>query len=300
MKNRKLAIISILLAATFAGLTGVFSKFALQTIPPIVLAFFRFFLGSLFITPFLYRERKILIKPSGFVLFLTLLMVINPIVYTFGVGLTTVTISQTLFSAVPLLTAFFSFLFLKEIIHKQKFIGIIIGFIGTLIIIVLPVFGKSAFSGNFTGNVLVTISAFCLAIYSVQTKKIHQQYSPLYLTALFIYATAFIAGILSIPQFISHPALLIHTPLLGWIGTLYIGTFGILFFLLYQYAIKYGSPIIASTTNYLSPAVAFLSSSIFLGERLTLGFLIGVMFTLAGVYMVTIGKFSFPKFKNQS
>jgi len=49
--------------------------------------------------------------------------------------------------------------------------------------------------------------------------------------------------------------------------------------------------MIASTTNYLSPIVAFLVAFILLGERLTPGFIIGAFFALLGVYTITIGKF---------
>ncbi len=207
-----------------------------------------------------------------------------------GVLCSTATIGQILFSAVPILTALASFLFIKERIGLRKIIGVSIGFLGTVFIILLPVIGKhTAFNGNLLGNMLVFISAICLAWYSVLSKKFHTHYSPLYLTALFIYLTALTNGLLAIPELLANYNFLNTIPFLGWIGVLYVGTFGILFFLLYQYAVKHGSPIIASTLNYLSPVVAFVVASILLGERLTGGFIAGALLALLGVYIVTVG-----------
>jgi drug/metabolite transporter (DMT)-like permease len=254
-----------------------------------LLTFLRFFLGSIIITPFLVKEGK-MTKPSVRVVLLSFIMVLNTIAYSFGIRLTTATIGQILFSAIPILTALASFLFIKERIGLRKIIGVSIGFLGTVFIILLPVIGKhTAFNGNLLGNMLVFISAICLAWYSVLSKKFHTHYSPLYLTALFIYLTALTNGLLAIPELLANYNFLNTIPFLGWIGVLYVGTFGILFFLLYQYAVKHGSPIIASTSNYLSPVVAFVVASILLGERLTGGFIAGALLALLGVYIVTVG-----------
>lgn len=295
MTERKKAVISIILAAIFTGGTGVASKFALRDFSPITFTFLRFLIGSICVTPFLLKEGKTK-KPTLAVLFLSLMMVLNPSFYTFGIRLTTVTVSQTLFASVPILTVFLAYFIIREEIPLRKAVGVAIGFIGTIIIILLPVVNKySAFSGNFIGNLFVSVSVTCLAFYSVLTKKLQDRYTPIYLTSLFIYLTAILNGFLALPEILSKPNFLTNIHLVGWLGLLYAGSFGVSFFLLYQYAIKHGSPVIASTSGYLSPIFAFIFAFFLLGEQLTSGFIIGSAFALVGVYLVTIPDRSFLK-----
>lgn len=293
MTDKKLAIIFILLAAFCAGGTAPFAKVAMHTIPPMTFIFFRFFLGSLVISVFLYKERKSFVKPTLIVTLLTLIQVVNPIIYTYGVRLTTATISQIVFSTVPIMTAILTFFLFKDKLPLQKIIGIVIGFIGAMIIIFLPVLeAHSVFSGNLLGNFFIVISAICLTVYSIFSKRFHKVYSPLYLTAYFIYITAFISGLLAIPELIKYPSFWYETPLMGWIGVLYAGIIGVLFFLFYQYAVKYGTPTIASVTNYVSPVITFLFAAVLLGERLTFGFMVGALFAFVGVFLVSGKQFS--------
>ncbi len=287
--NKKLAIVFILLAAFCAGGTSPFSKVALHTVPPMIFTFFRFLLGSFVITIVLYKEKVAIPKPTFAVTLLTMIQVINPIIYTYGVRLTTATISQTLFSATPILTAIIAYFIIQDRLPFQKIIGIAIGFIGTLIIVFLPIIGThSAFNGNLLGNIYVSVAVVCLAVYSVLSKQFQKTYSPLWLTAYFIYITTCVSGILAIPEFVKNHAFWTSTTLLGWSGVMYAGCIGILFFLFYQYAIKYGSPTIASVSNYLSPVVAFFVASLLLGEKLTIGFVIGALLALFGVFLVTM------------
>ncbi len=287
VSEKKKAIISIIIASLCSGGTGIASKFALHDISPVTFTFLRFFIGSIVITPLLLKEGKI-IKPTFFVILISFLMVINPSIYTFGIHLTSVTIGQTLFSATPIATALFAFLIYKQTFTLRKTIGIFLGFIGAIIIILLPVIeSHSAFSGNFLGNLFICVSVVSLALYSVLTKKLQDTFSPIYLTALFIYSTAIVNFFLAIPEIIQKPAFLTSISVSGWLGLIYAGSFGIFFFLFYQYAIKHGSAVIASTSNYLSPVVAFLVAFFLLSERLTTGFVIGAIFALVGVYLTT-------------
>lgn len=294
MKSHQYAFLAIILAAIFTGANGAFSKLALHIIPPITFTFFRFLLGSFVITPFFLIDKTRRNKPTLQVILLSLIMVINTTAFAFGIHLTTATVGQTLFAGVPILTALISYMFLKHVIGIKKTIGVSIGFIGTLLIIVLPVLQKHvAFSGNLTGNLLIFTSSVCLAVYSILSKQFHQKYSPTYLTAVFIYMTALANGVLAIPELFSHYQWISHTSISNWIGLVYSGSFGVLFFLLYQAAVKHGSALMASTINYLSPITAFIFAFLLLGEKVTGGFILGAILVLIGVFFVTLS--SLPK-----
>ena len=66
----------------------------------------------------------------------------------------------------------------------------------------------------------------------------------------------------------------------------------ILYYFLYQFAIKKASPIVTSMIFYLQPAVAYVWSYFLLAERLTPEFVIGTGLTLFGVWLTTSNKSS--------
>ena len=71
-------------------------------------------------------------------------------------------------------------------------------------------------------------------------------------------------------------------------STFYVGIFGgAVYYLLYQYAIKHGTPLIASMTMYLQPTATFLWAFFLLSERLTIGIVIGGLLAIGGAWMVT-------------
>lgn len=293
MNNRKLAVISIILAGIFFGGNSVFSKIALHTAPPLTFTFLRFLVGSFAITPFLLKEKGRKNRPTVPILLLSLIQVANVTFFSLGVRLTTAVISQTLYTAAPIFTIIISYILLKERITSRKLLGIAVGFLGTIIIILLPFFGKpNVFNGNFIGNTLILVSVICLATYSLLSKQFHDRYSPVYLTALFIYLTTLVIGILSIPELINNVGWWRDTPPLAWFGILYVGIPGVLAFLLYQFAIKHSTAVMASMITYISPVIAFMFAAILLGEKLTLSFLIGTSLVFIGVYIVTTGRTS--------
>ena len=291
MSARKLAIILILLAALCSGATTVFAKIALADIPPVSFTFVRFLIASIVITPFLlweFKQNKNFRKPSSSVIWLSAIQVVNVTAYAFGISLTTATSAQMLFSATPVLTALALYWLTHERLGKSKLLGVGIGFIGAVLIILLPgLETKAVFNGSIAGNLLVFISVNCLAIYAVLSKKFHHLYSPLYLTSLFIYMTTIVTAVLSVSELSAHPAWWELTLVMTWVGVTMAGVLGALFFVLYQYAIKLGSPVIASLTQYLAPIVTFVIASFLLGERVTGGFILGASLALVGVYLAT-------------
>ncbi len=288
MDSRRLAIICVLLAALCGGATSVFAKMGLHDIPPLNFTFIRFLVASIVITPFLLREKNGLRRPSVGVIFLSLIQVVNVIAYSFGLHLTTATTAQMLFSSTPVLTALVLFLLFRERLGRNKLLGVGVGFVGTVLIILLPALERhSAFRGSIIGNLLVFIAVICLAVYSVLSKRFHHLYSPLYLTAMFIYLATMVTALLAIPELLAHPAWWRATMAVAWLGVVCAGVLAAFFFVLYQYAVKHGSAVIASMTQYLAPVVTFIIASFLLGERVTVGFVVGALLALTGVYLAT-------------
>lgn len=219
----------------------------------------------------------------------SLLATSNVTFFALGVKKTTATIAQMLYAAVPIIAGVFSYLLLKEKVKIEKIVGILLGFIGVLIIILLPVIGApSAFKGDLMGNLLVFIAVVCYSLYTVMSKRLQEIYSPLSLTVIFIMVTLLVQFSLIPTELSSKPEFLSKISPNHIASLLYVGILGTaFFFLIYQYAIKKASPIVASITFYLQPIAAFLWAFVLLGERLTLGFILGGLLALIGAGIVT-------------
>lgn len=290
-KDNNLALMTVILAALFGGGIAVFAKIGLKEIPPFIFTFLRFFIASLFLLPLFLREKAVINRGIYKVILVSLLGTINVTLFAFGIRLTTATVGQVLYAAVPLLAVLFSGIILKEKVTLGKFVGIGLGFLGVSLIIFLPVINQgSSLRTNLLGNLLIFAAIICFSLYSVLSKKIQQQYSPIYLTTVFSVTTVMVLFILAIPELKSSPDFFRSLSPGAAFSILYVGLFGsVIYYLLYQYAIKHGTPVIASLTMFLQPTATFAWAFILLGESLTPGIIIGTALAFTGI-LITTGK----------
>lgn len=292
MNPRTLALLSILIAAVVGGGSPVFSKISLQEIPPFSFIFIRFFLSSILMLPFFIKQNALVNKNTLKVILISLFSTANIILFTFGIRLTTATSNQMIYAFVPIMTAIISYFLIKERFSLRKINGIILGFLGTLLIVLLPAIGQpSAMKGNLAGNLLILTGAIFFSFYPVFPKKLQSQYSPLYLTLGFSFTTALVSLLFVPLELIRQPGWFQTVPLTAWLAMVYVAVLGtIAYYLLVQYAIKHGTPVIGSIILYLQPAAVFIWAAALLGERLTPGLVIGGMLALSGAYLVTQAK----------
>ena len=283
------ALISVILAAIFGGGISVFAKIGLKQIPPFSFTFFRFFIASICLLPFVLKEKQKIDKRILKVVLLSLLAVANVTLFAFGVRLTTAIVSQMLYAIVPIIAVIFSYLLLREKLKSKKIIGIFLGLIGVLILILLPILGKtSVFTGSFLGNMIVLSAVLCFTVYTVLSKRLHKLYSPLTMTFIFSLTTAVILSPFFLKDYMTNPSWLLQLNVFSIFSAFYVGIFGgAIYYLLYQYAIKHGSPVIASMTMYLQPTATFFWAFFLLSERLTLGIIIGGLLAIGGAWIVT-------------
>lgn len=271
----------------FGGGIAVFGKIALKEIPPFSFTFLRFFLASIFILPLFLKEKPKLNKESLKIIYLSLLAVANVVLFAYGIRLTTAIIGQMLYSVVPVIVGILSYFILKEKITAKKILGISLGLFGVIVIILLPIINKSSsFQGNLAGNLIIFTAVAVYSLYSVLSKRFQQKYSPVYLTSFFVFTATFLTFFVAISEFIALPNIFFYLSSKALFSTIYVsllGTFG--FYVLYQYAIKYGSPLIASMTLYLQPAATFVWAFLLLDERITCGIIIGAILAFAGAWI---------------
>lgn len=291
-KPQTIALLAIIFTSIVGAGTGVLTKIAVKEIPPFSFTFFRFLLAAICILPLYLNNRPTHHKDFYKVVLFSLFLSTNVVLFPIGVSLTTATIAATLYVFAPVIVAMISYFLLHERFARQKVAGIILGFIGTLIIILLPVLTKgSPFSGSITGNLIILVAVAGTAIYTVLSKPFQKQYTPQQLTSIFILTTLFLLIFLALLDLSSHPAWWQKISSFSIWSTVYTGILGTVgWYLIYQYAIKHGSPLIASLTLYLQPVFVFLLANPLLGEKLNTGFIIGAVLAFIGVYLVIQSK----------
>ncbi|MFH1833036.1 MAG: DMT family transporter [Candidatus Levyibacteriota bacterium] len=289
MTNRQKAFLAIFLVSLLGGAVTTVTKIGFLEIPPLTFTFLRFLLASLIILPLVLKSKKDF-KNNFISLFpFSLFATANIILFILGVRTTTATISQLLYAGVPLLTGLITYILLSEKLRIRKIIGIIIGFLGVVIVIFLPVLEMGIpFSGDLLGNILISCGVISYSFYLVFSQKASSKYSPVSITSTFIFLTT----VILLPFFLidlkinygwwnnvgfSGLTSLFYIAFMGTIGT----------YIIQQYAIKHGGSVFASMTYYLVPVFAFLSASLLLKEGLTIGLVIGGALALLGVFLTT-------------
>ncbi len=140
--TKPLPYIALLIAHLIWGANFVVAKITLQEFPPMSLAFLRFALASLFLAPFfLAQSKKVKIDKKDLPKLIAigvLIITLNIAFFFEGIKRTTAIDASVLILTVPVLSVLLGWWFLKEKIYFINLVGIILGFLGAIIIIGLP------------------------------------------------------------------------------------------------------------------------------------------------------------------
>lgn len=288
MNNTTKALVAALLASILSGGNSTFNKIGLSQIPVFSFIALRFIVGSLMILPLL-RSRPIgKNAPIGSAIKVSLLSAANIVLFAYAMTRTTATIGQLVYVLVPTLTVVVSYIYLNERMSLQKVGGVILGLIGILYITFVPLLGTpDAFVGDALGNVLIVIGAVLFSMYGVFSKPLQKEFSPLQLTAIFYFTAVGVSIGIFVWELVTQFGWWSGVGLPAWGALLYMGTVANLPYVLWQYAIKKGSPTIASLSLYMTPVAAFLWASLLLGERLTGPLLGGAAIIFLGAWLTT-------------
>ncbi len=103
---------------------------------------------------------------------------LNMLVFFYGLNLTTPISASVMMVTTPMITLILAVIFLKEKLKALRILGLLLGFGGTLIMIL---YGKSQIANApdpFTGNICLLINAASFASYLIVVKKLTQKYHP--------------------------------------------------------------------------------------------------------------------------
>jgi len=259
-------------------------------IPPIALAFWRWFGASLLISvpawPHLRREWRIVRRhwPATLLLAALGIAAFNALAYS-GLQYTQAINAFLMQSLMPVLIVAFSFLLFRERIRPLQGLGILVSLGGAVTIIAhgnLAVLTALQFN---RGDLLVAAAIVCYAGYSALLRK-----RPAVHPLTFIFATFWIGTAILFPLYLWEAltvrSLQLQPSVLLVIG--YVALFpSIVSYLCYNRGVELIGANRAGLFIHLMPVFGSLMAMIFLGESFYAYHALGIALIAAGIYLAT-------------
>lgn len=217
--------------------------------------------------------------------------------YMYGETYTTGTEASLLVATTPIIVFIITMTFLKYKIKTRHLLGIIIGFIGVLLIIIFETSSSQEATNPNLGNVLIIMSVIAFSAYTVLLKQFNGTFtdSDLRPSSLTILAWFSVFGMVFItpltfflnPSYLSIQAF-VNIPARIWFGIIYLGIFPtVLGFMLYIEGIKLLDPNKAVVFTNIIPIVGISLSALVLGEKINILVQIGALVLIfISIYLV--------------
>lgn len=186
------------------------------------------------------------------------------------------------------------FTFADERITLQKALGLLLGFVGVIVLASRSWADGQLVTGNFLGQLAIIGASLCYATFTTYSRKVIQnRFEPIVVSAGAMTAAAVVSGIAMLvsPLFGGQPA----TPLadlssevlnsalvLGLVNTFVA-------YLFYYWIVQELGAARASMVTYVVPAVGLALGVIFLNELLDLRLIIGAGLIFLAIAVVNVG-----------
>ena len=290
MDRRTLALLAALGATTIYGLNHTIAK---EVMPTYIQGFgfvqvrllgaaILFWLVSLFIP-----QQKIDRADLPKMLLCALLgMVINMLCFFKGIELSTPINSAVLITITPILVFVFSAILIKERLLLPRVVGVIMGFVGALVLIVFGNEIRQDAPNIPLGNALFVINATCFALYLVLVKSLSAKYTTVHLLK-WLFLFGFIMALpISYPEFSQVSWVTLPFEAVWRFAFVVIGT-TFMTYLLNVYALKQLKASTIGVFTYLQPLIG-IGYAILVGADALTAYKLGAGgVVLLGVYLVT-------------
>ena len=290
MQKKYLAYTLLVCTTLIWSVNFIIGKFAyLFEVPPLTLNFLRWTLVWIILFPFTYKEifsNIKLIKKHIFyltILAITSVSAFNSLVYL-ALNYTQAIDTILMISIIPVFVLFLSSILGVEKYNYFQLLGLIVSFIGVLIIFSNADLGKILNLNFNKGNAWMLLAVFCWALYSSLLKKKKLPFSTLGLVEIL----ASIGLIFLIPQFIGEQMygkeikfnkafflILSFVTLFASIGAYYS----------WNKAIELIGPNRASIFLHLMPIFGVILAIVLLKEKFQMYHFIGATFIVIGIYL---------------
>jgi len=280
---------AMIVANIIWGAAAAIFKLSLQNISPFTLAFWRFFLGAIML--FIIMGKKVSLplkrRRDGILLFLYgfLGITVNIIFFFEGLRLTYSINSPVISSAQPILTLFFALLFLHESFKLKKFLGMILGTLGIIVIVIEPLLLHGV-DGSIIGNIYLVIATTAAVGQTIVGKKILGKYNPWAFTfwAFLVGAASFLP--LAFYEYVRVPHLYSLLDWRGYVGVVYGSIFSsTIGYGLFAWGLSKISATDSAMFAYVDPIVGTVMGALLLHEPITLPFLGGSILIFGGIFL---------------
>ena len=290
MPKKYLAYILLVCTTLIWSVNFIIGKFAyLFEVPPLSLNFLRWSLVWILLFPFTYKEIFLnikLIKKN--IIYLTILAItsvsaFNSLVYL-ALNYTQAIDTILMISIIPVFVLFLSSILGVEKFNLFQLLGLVVSFIGVLVIFSNADLDKILNLNFNKGNAWMLLAVFCWALYSSLLKKKKLPFSTLGLVEIL----ASIGLIFLIPQFIGEQMygkeikfnkafflILSFVTLFASIGAYYS----------WNKAIELIGPNRASIFLHLMPVFGVILAIVLLKEKFQMYHFIGANFIVSGIYL---------------
>ena len=270
----KKAYVMIILTVILWSSTFTFIQIGLKEITPIYLGALRFIIASMLLVAYALIKFKIEeiknFTKNNFVILVALGIfgiTIPNIVQNIGMLFVTASMASILQNSSPAFTLLLASIFLNEYIGFKKIIGLIISFIGVVLISIdngsISIVGENYYS--LYGNILIIISALCYSIYFILSKKIIKDNHPALILAI---STVIGTILLSIVSIGVEPIDFSFSKL-TWFAIIMMAIFGsVISTLMYFKALKEFEVSKINFFTLLIPIFAIIQAHIILGDVL--------------------------------
>ncbi|HDR88355.1 MAG TPA: DMT family transporter [Bacteroidetes bacterium] len=292
VKSRHILVVTgMLLAMLFWGWSFIWYKQVFVAYPPVTVVFLRLVISSVILLAFAhYTGRLQAIRPRDRFRML-LLALFNPFLYfigeSVGVSLVSSSVSAVIISTIPLFTPIAARFYLGEKLKTVNILGILISFLGILIIVFHDGWNISVSPKGLAFLILAVASA---VFYAMILKDMTGEYHPI--TIISIQNT--IGAVYFLPLvFLVDSGSFLTTPLsIDVLWPLFkLAIFGSsLAFIFYTYGVREFGTSKANIYGNLIPVITTVLAAIILREPITWKLITGMLVVLTGVLLSQISR----------
>ena len=268
------------------GLSWTNGKILSQYCSSSILAFWRFFLSSIFMIPVLIFTKNNFKVPSDgikYIIIGSILIFSYNIFFFMGSNLGFANVGGVFVPTLnPIITFILSIIIFREIIYKKDIIGLIFGICGGIIVLEAWTLSYSQMTAN--GNLYFLLASISWGIMSIVSGKSHKALA----TLTFSFWVYFISSIFCFIMNINNDVLIVFDfDLIFWLNLILLSIGAQVFgTTVYFIATTKLGPSKASSFIFIVPITAPIFSMIFIGEKLEISTIIGGIMTMTAVYLI--------------
>ena len=268
------------------GLSWTNGKILSQYCSSSILAFWRFFLSSIFMIPVLIFTKNNFKVPSDgikYIIIGSILIFSYNIFFFMGSNLGFANVGGVFVPTLnPIITFILSIIIFREIIYKKDIIGLIFGICGGIIVLEAWTLSYSHMTAN--GNLYFLLASISWGIMSIVSGKSHKALA----TLTFSFWVYFISSIFCFIMNINNDVLIVFDfDLIFWLNLILLSIGAQVFgTTVYFIATTKLGPSKASSFIFIVPITAPIFSMIFIGEKLEISTIIGGIMTMTAVYLI--------------